>query len=191
MIKILFSVFAFSTILAGCESSADSVKFDVTPINESNVSEAASPVTTADSININSGIQNNVPPQTGNATLNPAHGLPGHRCDIAVGAVLNSTAAANQSSTLPTNTSLQPIQPMATTGTLNPEHGKPGHRCDIAVGAPLNSAAATPQNSSPVINTIVPPINQVLPGTATANLNPAHGQPGHDCSVAVGQPLKQ
>jgi hypothetical protein len=24
---------------------------------------------------------------------------------------------------------------------------------------------------------------------ASSNLNPAHGQPGHDCAVAVGAPL--
>ena len=24
-----------------------------------------------------------------------------------------------------------------------------------------------------------------------AALNPAHGQPGHDCSIAVGKPLKK
>lgn len=51
--------------------------------------------------------------------LNPAHGAPGHRCDIAVGQPLDSKP-------VPQNNA-----------NINPPHGQPGHRCDIAVGAPL------------------------------------------------------
>lgn len=79
--------------------------------------------------------------------LNPAHGQPGHRCDISVGAPLDSkpvqttiqpqaTTAATPVTTLPAG-----VQPPAGTG-LNPAHGQPNHRCDIAVGAPLNSKPA-------------------------------------------------
>jgi hypothetical protein len=55
--------------------------------------------------------------------LNPAHGLPNHRCDLPVGAPL--TVTAEQKSTAPA---------MPKT---NPQHGMPSHRCDLAVGAPL------------------------------------------------------
>lgn len=55
----------------------------------------------------------------GKVTLNPPHGEPGHRCDIAVGQPLNSA----------------PVQ--QTNANVNPPHGQPGHRCDLAVGAPL------------------------------------------------------
>lgn len=51
--------------------------------------------------------------------LNPAHGQPGHRCDIAVGQPLNSKPEKKVS------------------GNMNPAHGQPGHRCDLPVGAPL------------------------------------------------------
>ncbi|MDG3581548.1 MULTISPECIES: hypothetical protein [Galbibacter] len=54
--------------------------------------------------------------------LNPAHGQPGHRCDIAVGAPLTSPQGGAM---------------LNTSATLNPAHGQPGHRCDVAVGAPL------------------------------------------------------
>jgi len=66
---------------------------------------------------------------------NPAHGKPGHRCDIAVGAPLNSKAP----SPTPTPTPVPQVQQpeVATAPGMNPSHGKPGHRCDIAVGAPL------------------------------------------------------
>ena len=67
--------------------------------------------------------------------LNPEHGKPGHRCDIAVGAPLNSPAQQAAPS--------QPIPglPVNTGGavTLNPPHGQPGHDCAIPVGQPLRS----------------------------------------------------
>lgn len=84
---------------------------------------------------------------TAGLTLNPEHGKPGHRCDLAVGAPLNPPAATNSAQTtvasnptiVPVNTPKIEAKPEAATATLNPKHGEPGHRCDIAVGAPLNS----------------------------------------------------
>ncbi len=82
------------------------------------------------------------------AGLNPEHGKPGHRCDIAVGAPLNSqpTAAAQPAAvnatpqpTIKSTPTTLTAPPVITAAGMNPEHGKPGHRCDIAVGAPLNS----------------------------------------------------
>lgn len=82
----------------------------------------------------------------------------------------------------------------------NPAHGQPGHRCDIAVGAPLNSAATIPSQpkvqqtvSSPAAVTATPSAPTAIPVSTDPNakLNPAHGQPGHDCSIAVGAPLKK
>lgn len=86
------------------------------------------------------------------AGLNPAHGQPGHRCDIAVGAPLSSAPATPK----PTNNQIQmqaptptpaptsaapsilnPSTATATAPGMNPPHGQPGHRCDISVGAPL------------------------------------------------------
>jgi len=83
-----------------------------------------------------------------NVQLNPAHGQPGHRCDIAVGAPLNS--APGSSTTAPTIvTTQQPAQntiaeqqAQKTAPGMNPPHGQPGHRCDIAVGAALDSKPA-------------------------------------------------
>ena len=95
-----------------------------------------------------------------------------------------------------------PLQPTINGGgganvKLNPAHGQPGHDCAVAVGAPLNKTATTGTQalpkpvSSPAITT--PAITQPTTNTNSAKgkLNPAHGQPGHDCSIAVGQPLKQ
>ncbi len=77
---------------------------------------------------------------------------------------------------------------------LNPAHGQPGHRCDIAVGAPLNSAptsnAAAPQVQTTSAPVAAPASIPAVGGNGTAKLNPPHGQPGHDCAVQVGAPLK-
>lgn len=91
------------------------------------------------------------------------------------------------------------------TAALNPAHGQPGHRCDIAVGAPLNSpssagAFGTPPpglggpraNVPPSPGSISPSFNtQPQTVTTAPGMNPPHGQPGHDCSIAVGAPLKK
>jgi hypothetical protein len=108
--------------------------------------------------------------------MNPPHGQPNHRCDIAVGAPLNSPVARQTTapSTTPVNISANQPATTVTAPGMNPPHGQPNHRCDIAVGAPLNSKPAA-NTSTPVA---------VAPG-----MNPPHGQPGHRCEIAVGAPL--
>jgi hypothetical protein len=102
--------------------------------------------------------------------------------------IMPATGQQPATVTTPAVTSAQPV-----TAGLNPAHGQPGHRCEIAVGAPLSSAPAagsTPQqvvqNPKPVTMSTVP---SKAPAGGTARINPAHGQPGHDCAVPVGQPL--
>ncbi|MCW8980745.1 MULTISPECIES: hypothetical protein [Altibacter] len=75
------------------------------------------------------------PAGDGDVALNPAHGQPGHRCDLPVGAPLNATNV---------NTTTKSQSPLLdnsgsgeTTAKVNPPHGQPGHRCDIKVGDPL------------------------------------------------------
>lgn len=79
--------------------------------------------------------------------LNPPHGQPNHRCDIAVGAPLNTlptpSSLLNQPQQTPTNnanTSPTQSNPNNNTGVkpaTNPAHGQPYHRCDLKVGDPL------------------------------------------------------
>lgn len=139
--------------------------------------------------------------QAGNlftGAINPAHGQPGHRCDIAVGAPLNSPPG--KPSTTNNTTSAIPL-PTSGNSKLNPAHGQPGHRCDIAVGAPLNSPAGKPTTTANPAPSLVSNVkttadslaiwNSLATDSTGAKLNPAHGQPGHDCSIAVGKPLKQ
>jgi hypothetical protein len=76
---------------------------------------------------------------TDSPMLNPAHGQPGHRCELPVGAPLTGNASTQTPTTIP----VAATQPAAPAGlTLNPAHGQPGHRCDLPVGAPLTSTSA-------------------------------------------------
>ncbi|WP_124634608.1 hypothetical protein [Taibaiella sp. KBW10] len=87
-----------------------------------------------------------------------------------------------------TNTNAAPAPPATGTTKLNPAHGQPGHDCAVAVGAPLDGSAG--KTAQPI--TVNP--GNATPSTAPAatsgqKLNPAHGEPGHNCAVAVGAPL--
>jgi hypothetical protein len=74
---------------------------------------------------------------------------------------------------------------------LNPPHGQPGHRCEIPVGAPLDSDPSNMIQQQMVQDHVQPSAPQSQPGAGSqgVRLNPPHGQPGHDCAVAVGAPL--
>lgn len=146
------------------------------------------------------GIQSN-PNPTPVATaagINPAHGQPGHRCDIPVGQPLNSqpTNSATQNITVGSNNTVQidpnAVSPGKIAPGMNPPHGQPGHRCDIPVGQPLNSKPAPA--SQPVQNTaqVAPPPSPAQQNLAMGEkpkVNPAHGEPWHSCSIKVGDPL--
>lgn len=89
---------------------------------------------------------------------------------------------------------------MVTAPGMNPPHGQPGHKCEIPVGQPLNGAPASQNIQVNGNNTIQIDPNSVNPTKITPNqnntpvqtapgMNPPHGQPGHRCDIAVGQPL--
>lgn len=135
--------------------------------------------------------------------LNPPHGQPGHDCAVPVGQPLNGKT--NTTTPQVTNRSAPQIinaAPLITpvvnnNGSvfMNPPHGQPGHDCSIPVGQPLNGKSSTPspQPAAPTTSPVVNAAPQILPlpnGDNSVALNPAHGLPGHDCAIPVGQPLK-
>lgn len=154
MKQIFLAVITMSALLAGCLS--DSKKIE-TP-QPLQAAPAQLPTTTADPSAATVPPAQNVPPAQGavpspvvntssSVKLNPAHGMPGHRCDISVGAPLDSKPSQPATSTTtvqatPTQAAPPVVLPQATGKGLNPAHGQPGHRCDIAVGAPLDSKPA-------------------------------------------------
>ncbi|WP_284653553.1 hypothetical protein [Flavobacterium terrisoli] len=93
--------------------------------------------------------------------MNPPHGQPGHRCDIAVGAPLNSPPGkANQA--------------------------KPTGKANIQQFDP--STMTTTQTSTPAPASTPAILDPNAPVTAPG-MNPPHGQPGHVCGTPVGLPL--
>jgi len=142
-------------------------------------------------------INNPAAPIIASGRLNPAHGQPGHRCDVAVGAPLPA-ATSPALNTAPVNapavnpaaaaTVTQPQSVATVAKGINPPHGQPGHRCDIPVGKPLSSAPAKSANSAtPAV--VAKPVTEAPDTLFAKGLNPAHGKPGHRCDIAVGQPL--
>lgn len=121
-------------------------------------------------------------------------------------------AQPNQQVITPVQNTTQTVTqaPVATKPGMNPPHGQAGHRCDIQVGAPLNSPvakaatpAATPGKPSFTTTTTSTPnptstalpvgtpelLKTDTPVTTAPGMNPPHGQEGHRCDIAVGQPL--
>ncbi len=216
--KILISSLVLSSLLF------ISCKKDLEPQENTPTSELVKLGLMKDTTKVNSVVQNPVQTNSNtvlssNAGLNPAHGQPGHRCDIAVGAPLNSaptqgqTATAQPTQTVQVNPTQQNVVTTTTTTAapvkvgkgMNPSHGQPGHRCDIPVGAPLNSPVAAKQTTTntaqsgstsqtftvtpPANNNAVPALLSTETPTVAEGMNPAHGQPGHRCDIAVGAPL--
>jgi hypothetical protein len=107
-------------LLHSCKENTDENKSDGDTTQKSTMVKASEVVKSTDT--------------TATGALNPAHGQPGHRCDLPVGAPLNGTPATNTQQTPILNSGNTPA-----TGDLkvNPPHGQPGHRCDIKVGDPL------------------------------------------------------
>ena len=76
------------------------------------------------------------------------------------------------------------------TAQLNPAHGQPGHDCAIPVGAPLDGSTPTTGPAMMPVPAATPVTTPVTsPALGTGRINPAHGEPGHDCAVPVGSPL--
>ncbi|MGX7667722.1 hypothetical protein [Flavobacterium pedocola] len=129
-----------------------------------NQANTASQVTPA---NQATAVQTNVP--VTKPGMNPPHGQPGHRCDIAVGTPLNSKPAANSGTNAVRYTPPTPTGQAQTTTTAN----------NIpAILQPTTGAT---------------PATPAKPQTTLAGMqgkpNPAHGQEGHRCDVKVGDPL--
>lgn len=171
--KLIFcSLLTLSIVFLSCKK--EETETDVEAVTSGTAQQPTivpnvEPVPTQNSINsnqqqVNMPLQNtpqmvNQAPVETKAGMNPPHGQAGHRCDIAVGASLNSpvakaatpTATTGKSSFTTTTTStpnptstsngtpelLKKDTPVATAPGMNPPHGQEGHDCAVAVGAPL------------------------------------------------------
>jgi len=129
-----------------------------------------------------------------NATVNPAQQVDMQAPPVVTTGVPSAQAQQNAQTISATDAA----KAMPSAG-LNPAHGQPGHRCDIAVGAPLNSAPTTATQPQAQMTPATQPVTVSAPATTApsapadpnAKVNPPHGQPGHDCAIPVGAPLKK
>lgn len=221
-----FTAIATSVVIVSCGSSDKETQATPTTTIEGNTAPATSttstPTTTtpgnipAPTVATTPGTVSSPSASTTNTGINPPHGQPGHRCDIAEGASLNSKPSTPSVSTpsissstpvnisqpvvTPTSPSINSSKPAKTGAGINPAHGQPGHRCDIAVGAPLDSKPIQASIQQPTTTANPTPAPAVLPYTPVSTqsaaatpvakgMNPAHGQPGHRCDISVGAPL--
>lgn len=169
MKKVILSLFAVSTIMMVSCGGSDSPEKDSSLTSTDSTNKSVITTTAGDSVK---PVIVNAP---GGATPN----------------IITSTQPG------PTMQTVTQAATAVTAKGMNPAHGQPGHRCDISVGAPLNSAPAA--KTSPAVQTSTTTSTPAMPAVtappaiisgSTGKLNPAHGQPGHDCAVAVGAPLK-
>ena len=215
MKKIITVLFIITFSLISCKNEAEStVPKVVVPFyqvaNQQNQTVATPQLNQGQSLYPSASAQNTGQVQSAPVAvakgMNPPHGQPGHRCDIPVGASLNTPIANTNTGNTPavSNTNITvPSSSVTTAKTpkgMNPPHGQPGHRCDISVGAPLNSPIATNKTVTPTPPPVSSNYSVTVPSTTettTQNpvaptpegMNPPHGQNGHRCDVAVGAPL--
>ena len=76
-----------------------------------------------------------------------------------------------------------------TPGMKNPPHGEPGHVCGKPVGSILDGTAVTTNSATPAQAAPTTAAKPAAAPTVAPGSNPAHGQPGHRCDIAVGAPL--
>lgn len=213
MKNTIFCLLALSLLTVSCKKDerATYIKEEAAVGQQTPVANQAPKPSLLDQAGIQNVQNNQAPVATATAPgMNPPHGQPGHRCDIPVGQPLNSkpAPAAQNSASAQNNTQTIQIDPNAlqpgkftvdnngktknitTAKGMNPPHGEPGHRCDIPVGQPLNSKPAPAAQPTQVIaqNTPAPNPTPAPTGPKPA-LNPAHGEPWHNCGVKVGDPL--
>ena len=155
--RILPLLIATATLLYSCDkkdsASTENAAIIATASDSTNasVAKSSSDVTSQDATAVAANTPSDKP------ALNPEHGMPYHRCEIAVGAPIDSaptqnaapqvvpqqTAATSSFNTNPISPSLAPAPAPASVPASgpkpanNPAHGEPHHRCDLEVGAPL------------------------------------------------------
>ena len=132
----ILSLLVITLMAAACNSNEGEGNVEMNTV--------APPPQTVSAPVVNDSTPKATTPNSAPIALNPAHGLPGHRCDIAVGAPLNSAPNANtapasvQMNPAPQNAPMMQSAPSAGGKILiNPPHGQPGHDCSVEVGKPL------------------------------------------------------
>jgi len=105
------------------------------------------------------------------AGTNPPHGQPGHRCDIAVGAPLNSKPVT------PANTATAATNPNSISFPNAQNQNQPANSSQASTSSATITPMETPKKAE-----------STAPGWQ-GKPNPAHGTEGHRCDIPVGVTL--
>jgi hypothetical protein len=157
---VLFTLFGLFTIISCGPTNQDAKQTQNDSLQTTMMDQ--SPMASTDPTqptNKNTSEQGSAGQNNSEVMLNPPHGEPFHRCDLAIGAPLNTPPAqanVNQNVntappspkglTVPKIENTMQQNPPQTQNTkpangnkpkLNPPHGEPYHRCEIPVGDPL------------------------------------------------------
>jgi hypothetical protein len=167
-IILLLSVLACNNDKKENSETQESVPEQTTALPEITNSDPVQPDQGTQTIELPSGPQ---APTAGPAVqastaagLNPPHGEPGHRCDIDVGAPLNSPPGNAKTSA--------PV-------TIDASQGIKSQQVPVPA-APASGQTQQIQVAPPAVTTPTAP-----------GMNPPHGEPGHVCGIPVGSPLKK
>lgn len=169
---VLITVFILYVLISCSQAKQDSEQTQKVPVLPQNQEELTTvnkePIQPVEDVTTKQPTteQNNT-----KAMLNPPHGQPYHRCDIPVGAPLNSQEA--NTTLQSTNNQVQAIEPKSKASAASPSNNY--NTPTIENAKRLN----TPQSRNSV-----PSNNGIKP-----QLNPPHGQPFHRCEIPVGSPL--
>jgi hypothetical protein len=170
---IIISVFTFFTLISCSPAKKDSGQAQQAPVLPP-TQEQSAPASTEPVQPVEAETTAKSSPDQNNAEvmLNPPHGEPFHRCEIPVGAPLNSA---------PASTTQQSV-------TNNPDQSTALQTSGSAQNITNNPFAPTVENAMRMNSS--EPRSSTAPATGTKpRLNPPHGQPWHRCDVAVGSPL--
>ena len=97
----------------------------------------------------------------------------------------SSTTTVDTTTSVPNNTGIQDIAVGA------PLSSPPGQNPNVTPDVPNGSSPQT--ITMPAVHPSQPQMQTTAPasGPTAPGMNPPHGQPGHDCAIAVGAPLKK
>jgi hypothetical protein len=169
--KLLLIALIPAVIAMSCNSAPESTE---TPAMDTTQVNPSAPV---DTLAIQQSLEMKATADAAVASgLNPEHGMPGHRCEIAVGAPLSSAPAPGSTPDAESNTmTITPGEIQGSSKITMPAAAQPATQ---QPGSIMTAPAAGTPAGAPT-------------GSVAAGTNPAHGEPGHDCSIPVGAPLKK
>jgi hypothetical protein len=171
---VLISTFTLLFFISCSPARQDSGQNQQTPVLLTTPEQPVSPITEpAQPVETETTAQPSPEQNNAEVMLNPPHGEPFHRCDIPVGAPLNSA---------PANTTRQT--------TSNPVQAARPQTSNPAPTISNNPTAPTLENAMRMNSGQTRTTSQTNNNTGTKpRLNPPHGQPWHRCDIAVGSPL--